>query len=130
VRRIRVIKVTQKVLFGNEKASTYVEVWDIDKDSGEIVDETRTRSVRARDIFMHWDEYADEYERKQVQKQKQMAEQAQAKAMEARAADATLAALVALGIPEGAITSIYTWEIRLDRRLVDQALGVNQLKAI
>ena len=126
VKRVRVIKVSQKVMWGNEKASTFVEVWDIDEDTEEPENQERTRSVRARDIFMHWDEYADERERREVERAKKIREQAAEEAAR-NAKDKRLKdALVAKGLDLSSFAiDRYTNQVKINRADLERWLGLD-----
>jgi hypothetical protein len=120
--RVRVIKVSQKVLYGNDKASTFVDVWDIDEDTEAPTNPDRIRQVRARDIFMHWDEYADERERREVERNRRAREAAEREREQQRVDQKTRDALIEKGIPADAITEINSYYVRLSRRHLDEVL--------
>lgn len=72
--RVRIIRAFKERLPGNSKDTGFADVIMID-DEGEIMyhddGSPKTRKVRARDIGMRWEEYADERDRRRVERAKQ-----------------------------------------------------------
>lgn len=79
--RVKAVFVFDKQLIGNSRKSTFVKVTFLDADTGEAKmrrvwsDEKRdyeevehVDEVRARDIFMRWDEYEDETEHREQER--------------------------------------------------------------
>src|SRR5215467_6973632 len=67
--RVKIMRKYKRMHRGNTKETGYCEVFLLD-DEGEfkldIYDEPKTREVRAADVAMLWDEYANERDRQQV----------------------------------------------------------------
>lgn len=83
--RVRVRRVTKKMLPGNTKASTFVEVQFVDRDTGEPIESPNIPyyqahrieklvdglyQVKAFDFIEHWDNVSDEYHHL-IEKQRQ-----------------------------------------------------------
>jgi hypothetical protein len=112
-----------------ERATTMVEVLMLDPETGEARkrgEEDYIRSVRARDIFMRWDEYAVEKERRDNKRNEIAAEEARIRAEEENAKAALIDKLEArfnTGFNRLMIRSINDYAIVLDRRQVEEWLN-------
>jgi hypothetical protein len=125
--RVRVMRVFKERSYGSERNRTMVEV-HMFKDDGSprvmISGEPMTRTVRARDIFMRWDEYVSERNHR-----RDKAEEIAQQAAEKEAADEVsktklLDALEEKGISRLWINTVDDYKITLRRRDVEEWLGV------
>lgn len=134
-KRVRVVRVTKRTEGYNSKATTYVDVWMIDEETEEPINDNETREVRARDIFARWEDFQDERDRLQAEKQRQMREQEeryarQRQEQEERVAreqaqrDRLLNALEARGIKRKTIT-IGAYRVEINREELEAWLGLD-----
>jgi predicted ribosome quality control (RQC) complex YloA/Tae2 family protein len=141
-KRVRVVRVLKRQEYGNKNATSYAEVIDIDPETEDWLNDGRTREVRARDIFMRWEEYADESDRREVEAkrlekerqerwereriereqrlERERIEREAREAREARERAKLIAAIKLLGLPEPSSITDYT--VSFDRRLLERRL--------
>lgn len=125
--RVRVMRVFKERVFGSERSRTMVEV-HLFKEDGTLrvmlSGEPMTKIVRARDIFMRWDEYvAERNHRRDKAEEIAQQEALQLEREEARKA-ALLDALETKGIERLWVNSVTDNSIQLRRRDVEEWLGV------
>lgn len=74
VERVRIVRVYKKRLYGNERMSSFAEVVRCDPESGDYLNGAVPIEISARNIFMRWDDYWDETERRRLEQERQNAE--------------------------------------------------------
>jgi hypothetical protein len=120
--RVRVVRTFQKMEGGNTSGTGYAEVLYMSEDGSDFIHGPGvTREVRARDIFMTWDEY--EAERAVRSRQKREREH------EARlrlAARQQKEAAIRDGLTEKGLTprSINIYTVEFDRSEIERWLGI------
>lgn len=129
--KVKVIKVTKAKNYGNQNASTFVEVEVLTgRLSGKFV------QVKARDIVNFWNEYVDERDHREAVRLKEREERtariaaariAEQKEEQRIAAENQLIAdaLELRGIEKGAIRSLSSSSIVLDRAILLSWLGLD-----
>lgn len=125
--RVRVMRVFKERDYGSERNRTMVEV-HMYKDDGTprvmVSGDPMSRTVRARDIFMRWDEYAAERNHRR-DKAEEIAQQQQAAAeQEELHKTLLLDALENKGIDRLWVNNVTDHSITLRRRDVEEWLGV------
>lgn len=128
--RVKAIRVYKKQEFGKDRASGFVEVMMCDDDgtpktysNGEQI----IKEVRARDIAMRWDEYADERDYRQTQAEKIERERQAVIEAEARKKSEFIDAVITkYGLPRDAISSITHATIYLNRHVLERELGFGE----
>lgn len=138
-RRVKIIRVYKKRLSGNYRETGFAEVMMLEEDGTpkEAHDGTHiTREVRARDIAMRWEQYADEKEHRQVIREKEEreyqermarieAERLEKERLENESKDRLRELLIdKYGLPEEVIGTISSTHIYLHRSLLEKELGV------
>jgi hypothetical protein len=128
--RVRVVRAYQRRAFTNERMSGFAEVFLLHDDGSSRVNgdgEPRKAEVRARDIAMRWDEYADEREHRHAERDRLNREREEAAAKEQAERDALLEALEEFyHIPKNAVTSIDSYQIRIQRSALEEDLGAKR----
>lgn len=142
--RVKVMRVFKVNNFGNTKATTMVEVLVLEDDGTPKKDrwdstKDEERTVRARDIFMRWDEYASERKHRNEKAAQIEAEAAKERAARAEeterrraAAENRKTALIEAienkmgeGFDRLWISSISDYTVVLNRNDLERWLGVN-----
>lgn len=121
--RVRVVKVRQVRGFGAQKASTVVDVWFVDEETEDILYDGNTREVRARDIFMRWEEYADERDRRRSVREQRLVQEAKERAEVARKRDELYERLEKVGFRREGIVSVYDEYISINRAELERWLN-------
>jgi hypothetical protein len=136
--RVKILRAFKKQLPGNERESGFALVQFLD-DEGELITNWRypegTGEVKARDIVMRWDEYANEREQHAVEaaerariaeqeRQERMRQHELAQQRVNERKEHILEGLEKRGIPREWVT-INTYGIILDRSLVESGLGLH-----
>lgn len=125
VRALRTFK--QRDYYASQRARTMVEVLFIDQDTNE----PRTnwdgdpikRSVRARDIFMRWEEYEEEKERRERERERINREAQAREEAEQQAKVALIDKLERVaGMPRDVVTSVTPTVVYLNRSLLEEWL--------
>jgi len=129
--RVKAMRVYKEMpRYSSERATTMVEVMMLDVETGEprtgSNGEPYMRNVRARDIFMRWDEYARE-KKNRIEKAEQRAREArELKEAEEARKEALLVAfetkLGMRGFNRLMVRSINDYAITLDRSMVEEWL--------
>lgn len=122
--RVRLIRCFKKKHYGNERESGYALVFYCD-DEGNIIRDQQEFEVRARDIAMRWEEYADERDHRAANRARIEADAEAARTAETAKKEHLLNALEAKGIPRAWVNSITDYDIRLNRYEVQRGLEVN-----
>jgi len=136
VKAIRVYK--EKNGYSRERATTMVEVIVCNEDDGTpkqrktwnseesaYVEGDYTRHVRARDIFMRWDEYEHERKRRHEQRELIAQQQAEQAVKEEAAKSRLLEALEAKGIPRLTVSTISDYSVSFNRAQLERWLGID-----
>jgi hypothetical protein len=127
--RIRVIRTFQERDNDSRRARTMVEGLFISNATGKprkaYSGDDLKRNVRARDIFMRWDEYEDEerYRDEQAEKIEQERRERQQKDQDSKTR--ILEALEAKGIERTAVSSINDYGITISRHVIESWLGLD-----
>jgi hypothetical protein len=127
-KRVRVIRVYQEKDYGSERARSMVHVLML-TDEGEprkaYSGGDLEQKVRARDIFMRWDEYEDErtYRNEQAEKIEHERRQKEERAQNAKAR--LTDALEAKGIERTAISTVSDYAVTINRAVLESWLGLD-----
>ena len=125
--RVRVLRVFPENGFGAKRATMMVDVMLI-RDDGvpkEYSGQPIERTVRARDIFMRWDEYERERKDRADRKEERAAEQQRAQLKEEQRKESILAGLEAKGIDRLWISSVNDYTINLTRHYIENWLNLD-----
>lgn len=125
--RVRIIRAFQERQYGNERMSGFAEVNLVD-DEGNIRTyangEPLIKKIRARDIAMRWDEYADEKNHREAERERLQKEREEAEAREAAKKAAFVDSIVEIyKIPREAIVSVGITNINISRIALERDMN-------
>lgn len=128
--RVQVRRLSKKKdYYASERARTMVEVVFLTND-GEprkyYSGDPMVREIRARDIFMRWEEYEEEQERRHRQAKQIAEQQARERAAAEQRKLVLLEALENKGIDRNLVTSIDDYRVCLHRNQLERWLGINE----
>lgn len=126
-KRVKVIRAFKQRIYGNQRESGFAEVMLLDDDGEPQLKQDgshRTKEIRARDIAMRWEPYAEERAYREAQREKMAREQEEAEQRETELKSRLRELLeTKYGLPSEAISSIGSSSIYLVRSWLEEELG-------
>lgn len=129
-KRVKIIRTYKERIVGNTRETGYAEVMMLD-DEGSPKEDSQgnhiVRSIRARDVAMRWDEYADLKAHREAQREKLAREQEERDRIEGEMKSKIRELLeTKYGIPSEAIGTIAATTVYLNRYVLERELDVEQ----
>lgn len=127
--RVKVIRAFKERIPGNERETGYAEVMILDNETGEPKTKTdgshKTRTVRARDIAMRWEAYAEERAHREAQRERLQREREERERIDNENKVKLREALqTKYQLPLEAIGTIGASSIYLNRYVLEKELGI------
>lgn len=120
VERVKIVRVTKRRLYGNERLSSFAEVVFCDEETGEVLNGAIPKEVSTRDIFLRWDDYEGERAKRRAERMREE-EERQRRYNEAQERNNKLMKLInKAGLPQP--TSLNNAYVTFDRDALEEAL--------